>query len=437
MAEALALTGGRPVIPAGAHVRWPVLDSSDKAAVLGVLERGILSGPFAPEVRGLEEEFARYVGAKHCLATNSGTAALHIALAAAGVGPGDEVVTSAFSFVATALAVLHQNALPVFVDIEPVTFGLDPARLEAAITPRTRAILPVHIHGTPCRIDEIQAIAKRHGIVVIEDACQAHGAESKGRKLGTIGAMGTFSIQSSKNLAAGEGGLFVTDDDALYQQANRTRMFGEDIKPEDASAYRADRALDGTRAYDSLQMGWMYRTNEMTAALARSQLKKLEATNENARQNAALLSKRLSEIKGVRPPVEAEGGKSVIHKYRVRLDASKLGIEAPARRVRDAMVKALSAEGVDAVLWQSKPVPGQRLFQEKVGYGKGWPWSGGAPVSYDLAQYPETNRLLDDSLVLFSHTYPIASQPRSVAEAYAEAFAKVWARLDEVLAATA
>jgi dTDP-4-amino-4,6-dideoxygalactose transaminase len=171
--------------------------------------------------------------------------------------------------------------------------------------------------------------------------------------------------------------------------------------------------------------------------LARSQLRKLEATNENARQNAALLSKRLSELKGVRAPVEAEGGKSVIHKYRVRLDAAKLGIEAPARRVRDAMVKALSAEGVDAVLWQTKPVPGQRLFQEKVGYGKGWPWSGAAPVSYDLAQYPETNRLLDDSLVLFSHTYPIASQPRSVAEAYAEAFAKVWARLDEVLAATA
>ncbi|MFO0724762.1 MAG: DegT/DnrJ/EryC1/StrS family aminotransferase [Myxococcota bacterium] len=437
MAETLALKGGRPVISPGAHVRWPVIDAADKVAVLEALDRGVLSGPFAPEVRRLEKEFAAYLGAKHCLATNSGTAALHIAVAAAGIGPGDEVITPAFSFVASALSILHQGAVPVFADIEPLTFGLDPAKVEAAITPRTKAIMPVHIHGTACRIDELKAIAKKHNLVVIEDACQAHGAESRGRKLGTIGEMGAFSIQSSKNLAAGEGGLFVTNDDALMERANRTRMFGEDIRPTDAAGYRTDRALDGNRAYDSLHMGWMYRTNEMTAALARSQLGRLDKMNDNARENGRVLTERLSTLVGVRPPVEAEGGKSSIHKYRVRLEAEKLGVKVPAWRVRDAMVRALAAEGVDAVLWQTKPVPGQRLFQEKIGFGKGFPWSASAPVSYDLAQYPETTRLLEDSLVLFSHSYPIAAQPRALAEAYGEAFHKVWSRLDEVLAATA
>jgi len=432
---AKSLLGGSPTLDPKAHVRWPIIDDADKAAVMAVLERGVLSGPFAPEVRALESEFAQYLGAKHCLTTNSGTAALHIALAAAGVGPGDEVITSAFSFVATALAVLHHNAIPVFVDIEPETFGLDPALLEAAITPRTKAVMPVHIHGTACRIDAIKSIADKHGIPVIEDAAQAHGATSKGRKLGTIGASSAFSIQSSKNLAAGEGGLFVTNDDELMARANRARMFGEDIKASDAASYDINRPLDGNRAYDSLGMGWMYRTNEMTAALARTQLRRLDGFNANARNNAEILAKRLGGLKGVRLPREAEGGQSAIHKYRVRLDAGLPGV--PARRVRDAMIAALKSEGLEAVMWQSKPVPGQRLFQDKIGYGGGWPWSGGRPVSYELDQYPETLRLLDDSIVLFSHTHPIAAQPPAVAEAYAEAFAKVWSRIDEVVRATA
>ncbi|MHB8417275.1 MAG: DegT/DnrJ/EryC1/StrS family aminotransferase [Myxococcales bacterium] len=441
MAARLAIAGGKPTVDAARHVRWPVLNEQDRAAVLGVLERGVLSGPFAPEVRGLEREFAAWLGSRHALATNSGTAALHVAIAAAGVGPGDEVITPAFSFVATAMAVLHHGAIPVFVDIEPATFGIDPAKIEAAITERTRAIVPVHLHGVPCRIEEVAAIARKHRLTLIEDAAQAHGASWKGRRVGTFGAFGCFSLQSSKNLACGEGGLAVTDDPELLQRANRTRMFGEDVRPEDEAGYRLERALDGDRAYDSRQVGWMYRTTEMSAALARSQLRRLDAMNEQARRNASLLSEALAKLPGVTPPAVPEGAVPAWHKYRVRLDASKVGVDAPPRRVRDAVLSALKAEGVDAVLWQTQPVPGQTLFRQKVGYGKArggqiaCPWDHGRDPGYDPAQFPETRALLDASLCLFSHTYPIAPQPQELALQYAEAFARVWTRLDEVLAA--
>ncbi len=424
------------MIRADQHVRWPVLGADDRAAVLGVLERGVLSGPFAPEVRALEREWAAYTGSKYALATNSGTAALHVALIAAGIGPGDQVIVPAFTFVATALAVLHAGAVPVFVDIEPRTLGIDPELLERAITPATKAVMPVHIHGTPCEIDAIADICKRRGLVLIEDAAQAHGSTHRGKKLGTIGAVGCFSLQSSKSLGAGEGGLIVTDDEALFAAANRARMFGEDVRMSDEASYRIERALDGNRAYDSLGMGWMYRTTELTAAVARVQLRKLDAMNAQAQRNAALLSKRLGVLPGVTPPHVAEGDTTCVHKYRVRLDGRAKGVEAPPAKIRDAVRAALVAQGVEAVLWQSQPVPGQQLFRAKVGFaGKGFPWDAAPAVDYDLSQYPETTHLLDSSLVLFSHTCPIAPQSTSLVEAYADAFEHVWGRLGELVAA--
>jgi len=441
----LALFGGTPAVNKSLHVRWPIVGEAEKASLMQalqrVIERGVLSGHLAPEIRSLEREFAEYLGVRYALATNSGTAALHIALAAAGVGPGDEVITPAFSFVATALSVLHQNAIPVFVDIEPETFGMDPKRIEAAITPRTRGLLPVHMHGLACDLKPMLAIAETHGLKLIEDAAQAHGSTLDGRKVGTFGALAAFSLQSSKNLAGGEGGICVTDDEQLYLRANSARMFGEDIQPADEDAYRLDRALDGTRAYDSKSMGWMYRTNELSAAVARTQLRRLDESNQNGQANAELLGQRLRDLPGITPPRVPPGRTSVFHKYRVRLDATALGVKAPATLVRDTLLKALAAEGVDAVLWQTKPVPGQTLFREKIGFGRngtatgvGCPWDHGQPVSYDLAQYPETIKLLDGSLCLFSQTYPIYAQPRVLAEQYADAFAKVWGLLPALLA---
>jgi perosamine synthetase len=431
----LAIHGGSPAVPFSQHVHWPVLGAEAREAVLGVLERGVLSGQFAPEVRGLEREFAAFVGAKHCVATNSGTAALHIALAAAGVEPGDEVLVPALTFVATAMAVLHQHAVPVFVDVEPRTFGMDPALLEAAVSERTRAVVPVHLHGVPCQLGPIADFAARRGLTLIEDAAQAHGAEYRGRRVGTLGAAGCFSLQSSKNLPCGEGGLLVTDDDGLYRRATSVRMFGEDSRPEDEASYELAHALDGNRAYDSAGIGWNYRTTELSAALARSQLRHLPHWNENARANAELLTERLRALPGVTPPHVPEDCVPAFHKYRVQLDASKLGLDVPAATVRDALLRALRAEGLEAVLWQTRPVPGQTLFQKPRGTALRGARAAGRPVSYALSQYPETTRVLDRSLCLFSQTYPIAPQPRALVEAYADTFARLWGRLDEVLAA--
>ncbi|MGZ3479433.1 MAG: DegT/DnrJ/EryC1/StrS family aminotransferase [Myxococcaceae bacterium] len=417
------------MVPAGAHVRWPVLGPDERQAVLGVLERGILSGQLAPEVRALEREFAAFAGARYCLATNSGTSALHLALLGAGVRAGDEVIVPALTFVATAMAVLHQGAVPVFVDVEPRTFGMDPERVEAAIGPRTRAVVPVHLHGVPCDLQPIADIAARRGLLLIEDSAQAIGARYRGRFAGTVGLAGCYSLQSSKSMACGEGGLLVTDDEALFRRAHAARMFGEDSLPEDEASYDLTHPLDGNRAYDSAAVGWNYRTSELAAALARTQLRRLPHWNENALANAELLTRRLRDLPGVTPPEVPADVVPSFHKYRVLLDATKLGVDAPPRTVRDAMVKALRAEGCEVVLWQTRPVPGQTLFQRLDAESAGRP----GRVSYALDQFPVTQSIVDRSLCLFSQTYPIAPQPRALVEAYAEAFTRVWKRLPELL----
>jgi dTDP-4-amino-4,6-dideoxygalactose transaminase len=436
MSERLAIRGGIPVVPKALHVRWPGITQEDKAAVVAALDSGILSGPYAPQVKALEEEWARYCAARFALATNSGTAALHTAVAAGGIGTGDQVITTAFTFLATALAVLQHNAVPVFVDIDPRTYNINPARIEERITPRTKAIMPVHIHGVPADLDAILAIARKHGLLVIEDAAQAHGSTYKGRKVGGIGDLGAFSFQSSKNLPAGEGGILVTSREDLKERANRFRMFGEDIRESDKQAFDPSRPLDGAREYNSLMMGWMYRTNEMTAALCRSQLRRLDASLEQTRRNAAFLTERLRAIPGMIPPYVPADCTSSYYQYRLRLDGKALGLGLPVTAFRGKLLAALAAEGVEVSLWQTVPVPGQALFQERTGYGLACPWKCplGEEVKYDLQEYPETLRLLEDSLVIGSHSYPLFPQPPALLEKYVEAFQRVFANLDQVLA---
>lgn len=436
MTERLAIRGGTPVVPKALHVRWPVFTPEDKAAVSAVLDAGIVSGPYAPQVKALEEEWARYCGVRHALTTNSGTAALHTAVAAAGIGTGDQVITTAFTFLATALAVLQQNAVPVFADIDPRTYNLDPARIEERITPRTRAIIPVHIHGNPADLDAILAIARKHRLTVIEDAAQAHGAVYRGKMVGGIGDMGIFSFQASKNLPAGEGGMFVTNREELKERANRFRMFGEDVRESDKKAFDPTRPLDGVREYNSLMLGWMYRSNEMTAALTRSQLRRLDASLAQTRRNAAYLTAELGKIPGILPPYVAPDCVSSYYQYRLRLDRKALNLSMPVKDFRLKLLSALGAEGVEVSLWQTVPVPGQTLFQERTGYGLGCPWQCplGAEVKYDLAEYPETLRLLEDSLVIGSHSYPIFPQPLELMQKYVEAIQRVFANLEQVLA---
>ena len=425
MKKNVAINGRERTVPEGLRVKWPIVTQQDKEAVVKTLDEEILHGPYVPEVVALEKDFGNYIGTKYCIATNSGTAALHMAIAAAGIGPGDEVITSSFTFLSSATAVLHHNAIPIFVDIDPKTFNIAPERIEEKINPKTKAIMPVHIHGLPADMDEINQIAKKHNLIVIEDACQAPGARYHGEKVGNFGDMAAFSLNVTKNFSGIEGGLLVTDNKEYRDAGNMLRMFGEEIKAGER------------REYNAYGMGWMYRTFGMPAAFARSQLKRLDEYNAKAQKNAQFLSKCLSEIKGVIAPFVPEDRTSVYHKYRVRLDLSELQIDMEASRFRDKIMRALQAEGVDVTLWQSQPVPGQTLFQLKEGYGKGCPWScpySNRETKYDVQDYPETVKLLNDSFVVCSELYPIYAQKLELMKYYAEAFHKVFDNLEKILA---
>jgi dTDP-4-amino-4,6-dideoxygalactose transaminase len=299
MKSKLALHGGPRTVPDGLKKRWPEITQKDKDAVLGVLERGTLTGVFGPEASGLERDWAAFTGSKHVLSFNSGTAAIHSALFAAGVGPGDEVITSAFSFSGSFHPILHQNALPVFVDIDPRTYNLDVKQIEAKITGRTKALLPVHIHGLPADMDEILALGQKYNLVVIEDACQAHGATYRGRNCGTIGAMACFSLNATKNLSGGEGGFVNTDDEEYWERAKMIRTFGEKIGAE----------KEKIRPYFSHTIGWNYRTQELPAAFARSQLQRLPRYNAISQRNGQFLSAELGQIPGLIPPTSPTTGR--------------------------------------------------------------------------------------------------------------------------------
>lgn len=436
----LALFGGKPAIASHSHTLWPVITNDERAAVARVLDRGILSGPFAPESLALEEEFARFVGAKHCVLTHCGTSALVVALAGAGVRAGDEVIVPAYSFVATPLSVAQIGAVPVFVDVDEVTGCIDPAAVEAAVTERTRGIMPVHMHGCAADMDSLLTIAKRRGLVVVEDAAQAHGARCSDRPVGALGASAGFSLQSSKNLGAGEGGLMVTNDADVAEIANSVRNFGQNLARSEASEFDPSHPLDGIRALDSLRMGSMFRGNEMMAAFTRAQLARLPERTERCRRNADRLAVALSDLPGVTPPSAPEGRTSVHHKFRVRLDPERADLPISPLALRDAMLRALRAEGLEVVLWQSAPLPAQGVFQqrdERGGYPRQLPGGTDLAKNYDPARYPRTRALLDGSVVLFSQSFPLIAQTGELVDRYADAFRKVWRQRGRLVDAVA
>jgi len=418
------------VVDASLKVGWPIVTEADKRAVMSVLERGPLwalstyEGLVAPEMLALEREFAEFIGVKHALACNGGTAALHMALAAAGVGPGDEVITSAFSFLATPVSVLHQSAIPIFADIDPRTFNIDPLEIERRITSRTKAIVPVHVHGVPADMDRINTIAKKHDLIVIEDACQAPGARYKGRRAGSLADMAAFSLNGTKNFPVGEGGLFVTSNETYRARANMVRMVGETLP-----------ASDRTMEFQHL-VAWNYRTQEMPSAFARSQLGRLDASNAQARANGEALSHRLAGVKGVEPPYVPGDCEAIYHKYRIRLRPEELDVPLRGVAFRDLVEEALVAEGVDAVTWLKAPLPAHPIFQVRDGYGKGYPWTIAHPqYRYAVEEYPQTAQLIDNSLVICSELNPIYCQPIALIEQYGDAIAKVLSR-DAILAAS-
>ena len=318
--------------------QYQTIKSELDAAVIRVLENAQFI--LGPEVAAFEKEFAAYCGSAEAIGVNSGTSALHLALLAAGIGPGDEVITTPFTFIASAATIVYTGARPVFVDIDPASFNIDVTRIEAAITPLTRAIMPVHLFGQPADMDPIMEIAGRHGLAVIEDAAQAHGAEYKGRRAGSIGAMGCFSFYPGKNLGAcGEGGAVVTNNAACARKIRMLRDWGTE------------------RKYVHEIKGYNYRMEGIQGAILRVKLRHLEAWTEARRAHAVRYGELLKDC-GVQLPEAMSCSRHVYTVYTIR--------SADRDRLRDE----LQQRGIQTGIHYPVPVHLQPAYAD-LGYGRG------------------------------------------------------------------
>jgi perosamine synthetase len=324
-----ALLGGRPLRTAP-FPSWPVVDEREEKALLDVLHSGKWFRGDGKTVTRFEEAWAGLTGARHCVATANGTSALFASLAGLDVGPGDEVILPPYTFVATLNVILLHHALPIFVDSDIETFQIDAGKIEAAVTDRTAALLPVHLGGNACDLDAIMGISRRRSIPVVEDACQAHLGEWRGRKLGTLGTTGCFSFQASKNLNSGEGGAILTDDEAL---AERLYAFHNNS--------RGRRGRHRGFAYGDTR-GANLRLTEFQAGLLLAQMTRLEEQSRRRDRNARYLTAQLAEIPGIRPERMLEGcTRNGYHLYMLRYDPREFdGLP------RERFLEALQAEGV-------------------------------------------------------------------------------------------
>ena len=362
----LAILGGEPVRKKP-FPPYPVIGEEEINAVNEVMKTGRLSmfaasrGPGflgGNKIREFEEKFAEYHKVDYAITVNSATAGLHVALAAAGIGPGDEVIVPPYTFTSTATSVLMHNAIPVFVDVDPKTYCIDPTKIEDAITSSTKAIIPVHLLGHPAEMDSIMKIAQNHHLIVVEDCAQSPGAKYKGRLVGTIGNLGVFSFQESKNIMTGEGGMVITHDKKLAERCRMLRNHGEAV-------------IEGkSRSYLSNIIGWNYRMTEIEAAIGLVQFQKMDKFNDIRIRNSRYLSSRLSIIKGINIPHESSGILHVYHVYGMTYDEKEMGIS------RRNFINALNAEGIPFRVGYPHPLYENPLFREKVAYGdKGCPFS--------------------------------------------------------------
>ncbi len=325
-AEKPALLGGTPV-HAGGWARWPQWREAWEPKVLDVFRSGRWYRGSDERIAEFEQAYAGLLGARKCLATSSGTTALMVSLHVMDVDAGDEVIVSPYTFIASYNAILNCKALPVFADSDPATLTMDPSSIESRVTERTRAIMPVHIFGMPCEMDPIVAVARKHKLGVVEDACQAWLAEYKGRKCGTIGDLGCFSFQESKHIPSGEGGAVTGMSEALIDKCN--------------SFHDCGHARGTNTGNGSFTRGNNYRMTQAQAVILSQQLDKLVKETEIRRANADYLSAHLGTIPGITPVRLPENSRAVWHLYPFRYDAAQFnGLS------RDAFAKAVSAEGV-------------------------------------------------------------------------------------------
>ncbi len=349
------------------------MGEEEKQGVLEVLDSGMLAQ--GPKVKALEEAFADYCGVKHAIATSSGTTALHLALLAHDIGEGDEVITSPFTFISSANSILFTGAKPVFVDIDPVTFNIDTEQIEQAITPRTKAIMPIHLFGLTADMDPTMALAEEHDLTIIEDACQAHGAEYGGRRAGSFGT-GCFSFYPTKNMTTGEGGMITTDDDAIAEQCRAIRQHGM------------------RQRYYHQELGYNFRMTDIHAAIGLAQLERLERFNEARIANAQFLTDHLD---GVVTPTVPDGRRHVFHQYTIRVPDGQ----------RDALAEHLKANGVGYGIYYPVAIHRQTFYRETLGYD---------------VRLPEAERATEEVLSLPVHPALSADNLHTIVEAVNGAF---------------
>ncbi len=320
----------------------PFIGDEEIKEVEAVLKSGFIAQ--GPKVAEFEGKFADYIGTRHAIATSSGTTALHAAFLCAGIGKGDEVITTPFSFAATSNSVLYVDAKPIFVDINPETYNINPEKIEEAITDKTKAIMPVHLYGQPADMGPICKIAKDHDLKIIEDAAQAHGAIYNGRKVGSIGDMACFSFYPTKNITTGEGGMITTDENVFDKDARALRSHGE------------------SERYEHVILGYNFRMTDIAAAIGVVQLRRLEEFNEKRIENAEYLTEHINTIDGIEPPYVAENVKHVFHQYTIRVKDGK----------RDELREFLNNEGIGTGVHYPKPIYKQMLY-ENLGYSVNCP----------------------------------------------------------------
>lgn len=389
----LAIFGGEPVrkVP---FPRYRTIGEEEKRAVMEVMDSGTLSqflGTWSPDFYGgprvqkLEKEWATYFRVKHAVSVNSATSGLYAAVGAAGVGPGDEVIVSPYTMAASATAALVYGAIPVFADIDPDIFCLDPQSIRSRITPRTKAIIAVDIFGHPADFDEIMEIAREHDLVVIEDAAQAPGAIYKGRYAGTLGHMGVFSLNYHKTIHCGEGGVVVTDDDRFAERLQLIRNHAEVV-------------VEKKGVTDLTNMiGFNYRMTEIEAAIASEQLKKLESLVRPRVEAAEFLSSKLRGLPGLIPPAVRNDVRHGYYVYPMKYDAEITGVS------RARFAEALRAEGIPCGTGYVRPLYLEPVYQKRIGYGrKGFPFTcekNPTSVSYARGICPVCERMHFEQLL--------------------------------------
>jgi dTDP-4-amino-4,6-dideoxygalactose transaminase len=396
----LALFGGSPV-RTQPFTGWPIVGDAEEVRLLRTLRSGKWGRLHGEEVSEFEQRFAAMHGCRHGIAVVNGTVSLRIALLAAGIRAEDEVIVPPYTFISTASAVIEANAIPVFADIDVHTFNLDPAAVERALTPRTRALIPVHFAGQPADMEALMAIASARGLAVIEDAAHAHGASYQGHAVGSIGDMASFSFQSSKNLTAGEGGIITTNDEALAESCRSIQNCGR---------------VPGGIWYEHHVISGNYRLGEFQGAVLNGQLDRFEEQARTRDANGLYLASRVAALPGLYPQARpADCTRHGYHLFMLRLDPAAFG--AP----RGAVTEALTAEGIPCSHGYGFSLPRQPLFRNKA-FG---PYLAGAAarLDYESVRCPASDLLCAQSIWL-EHAMLLGS--RADIDDIAHAFEKVY-----------